>query len=208
MGASTLLQHLCEFEPEIVTEAPRTPYEKATPAALVDAMHETAEFLASLGVPDDAEAEQKARTERVTTAFKALTTALPDDKQRKELLNLKTPHAVRHLTAMLTAYDWEFVEKAAELRGYAVAGILQETKHPDARIRLRAFEMLGRVTEVALFTDRVEVKKTDLSEEALEEKFQQKMQQIMQMAAQVGAIDVPMVEVVPKKPDDTHPAEQ
>ena len=72
---------------------------------------------------------------------------------------------------MLTAYDWAFVEQAKELRGYCIAQLLEETKHPEAKIRLRAVELLGKVTEVALFTERVEVKKTTMSDHELEQEI-------------------------------------
>jgi hypothetical protein len=85
---------------------------------------------------------------------------------------------------MLTAYDWAFVEQARELRGYAVAQILEEVKHPDARIRLKALQMLGTVTEVALFTERVEVKKTQMSDVELETRIKEKLNRFM------GVIDV------------------
>jgi hypothetical protein len=85
---------------------------------------------------------------------------------------------------MLTAYDWAFVEQARELRGYAVAQILEEVKHPDARIRLKALQMLGTVTEVALFTERVEVKKTQMSDVELETRIKDKLNRFM------GVIDV------------------
>jgi hypothetical protein len=80
---------------------------------------------------------------------------------------------------MLTAYDWAFVEQARELRGYAVSQILEETKNSDPRIRLRALEMLGRVTEVALFTDRVEVKKTGVNDAELDAKIKEKLARFM-----------------------------
>ena len=76
---------------------------------------------------------------------------------------------------MLTAYDWEFVNQAKELRGYTVSKILEETKHPDARIRLKALQMLGNVTEVALFTERVEVIKKDASEEEIEKRLRDRL---------------------------------
>ena len=88
---------------------------------------------------------------------------------------------------MLTAYDWQFVEQAKELRGYAVAQILEETKHSDARIRLKALDMLGKVTEVALFTERVEVKKTDMSDDELETRIKDKLNRFMQV---VDVVDV------------------
>jgi hypothetical protein len=95
---------------------------------------------------------------------------------------------------MLTAYDWAFIEQARELRGYAVAQILEEVKHPDARIRLKALQMLGTVTEVALFTERVEVKKTEMSDVELEMRIKEKLNRFM------GVIDV--VDVTEEKTDE------
>ena len=45
---------------------------------------------------------------------------------------------MRHLTGMLAAYDWEFVQQAKEIRGYAVAQLIEETKSSNANIRLKA----------------------------------------------------------------------
>ena len=66
----------------------------------------------------------------------------------------------------------------------AVTKIIQETDHPDARIRLKALELLGKVTEVALFTDRVEVKHTEMSDDELTEKIREKLSRYM------GKVDI------------------
>jgi hypothetical protein len=104
---------------------------------------------------------------------------------------------------MLTAYDWHFVEQAKEIRGYAVAQLVEETKHPDAKIRLRALELLGKVTEVALFTDRIEVKKSDLSDSELDSRIKEKLER---MAKIVDITDVTYVEEIPKADDEPEPA--
>jgi hypothetical protein len=92
------------------------------------------------------------------------------------------------------------VEQAKELRGYAVSQILEETKHPDAKIRLKALDMLGRVTEVALFTERVEVKKTDLTDAEIEAKIKEKINRFMQVT---DVIDVASIEEnSPETPDE------
>jgi hypothetical protein len=75
-----------------------------------------------------------------------------------------------------------------------VAQILEEVKHPDARIRLKALDMLGKVTEVALFTERIEVKKTEMSDVELEARIKDKLNRFM------GVIDV--VDVTEDKPDE------
>jgi hypothetical protein len=91
---------------------------------------------------------------------------------------------------MLAAYDWEFVEQAKNLRGMAVAKILEETNHPDARVRLKALDMLGRITEVALFTERVEIKKADMSDSEIDKKIKEKLNKFM------GVVDVEDVAAV------------
>jgi len=91
---------------------------------------------------------------------------------------------------MLSAYDWEFVEQAKHLRGMAVAKILEETNHPDARVRLKALDMLGRITEVALFTERVEIKKADMSDTEIDKKIKEKLNKFM------GVVDIEDVKQV------------
>jgi hypothetical protein len=119
---------------------------------------------------------------------------------------LKTPESVRHLVTLLSAYDWEFVEQAKQMRGMAVAKIIEETNHPDARIRLKAIEMLGRVTEVALFTDRLEVKKTDLTDAEIDQKLQDKLDKLLNVIdvdITVGETTADITDVEPSTLDES-----
>lgn len=175
-----MLEHLLDFTPPPATPQSVTPLDKAAPDDIVSAQLNTADWLEKMGAPSTDDALKSAAAATAQQAFQALTTQTPDE-QRKALMQLKTPPAVRHLTGMLTAYDWEFVEQAKELRGYAVSQILEETKHPDAKIRLKALDMLGRVTEVALFTERVEVKNNTLSDAEIEAKIKEKINRFMQV---------------------------
>lgn len=174
-----MLEHLLEYEPPVGYSDSVVPLLTATPSAVLDAQISTADFLESLGAPTVDKAQAAAAASAAQAAFTAVATNASPREQKAALIALKTPPAVRHLTGMLTAYDWEFVEQAKELRGYAVSQILEETKHPDAKIRLRALEMLGKVTEVALFTDRVEVKKVTMAAEDLDAKINEKLSRFM-----------------------------
>ena len=175
-----MLEHLLDFTPPPATPQSVVPLTQATPDDIVAAQLNTADWLEKMGAPSTDDALKSAAASTAQQAFSALTTQTPEE-QRKALVQLKTPAAVRHLTGMLTAYDWEFVEQAKELRGYAVSQILEETKHPDAKIRLKALDMLGRVTEVALFTERVEVKNNTLSDAEIEAKIKEKINRFMQV---------------------------
>lgn len=181
-----MFEHLIKLEeadyaPSILPDsAGFTPDSRANSADIVDGKANTADWLKDLGFDDDAvitDAQQKA----AQTAFAALTIPLDSAIQQQSLSKLTVPKAVKHLVGMLTAYDWAFVEQAKELRGYCIAQLLEETKHPEAKIRLRAVELLGKVTEVALFTERLEVKKTELTDAELETEIKTRMDKYMSL---------------------------
>lgn len=172
-----MLEHLLEidYEPEVL-DAPKEAFTSEKKLSAVDLLQgqiETTEWLEELGARSDEEVLQTAQENQARDAFKALV-ATPTEA-KGAIQKLTVPPAVKKLVGMLTAYDWAFVEQAKEIRGMAVAKILEETDHPDARIRLKALEMLGRVTEVGLFTDRIEVKKTELSDSELDNKIKEKL---------------------------------
>ena len=191
-----MLEHLIygEFHPEVVdATAEVLSFEKADTATTIDAKVKTAQWLKDLEL-DDEEVETKADAEAARKSFASIVTGQSVATTQQALANVKAPAAVQHLVGMLTAYDWAFVEQAKELRGYAVAQILEEVKHPDARVRLKALDMLGKVTEVALFTERVEVKKTEMSDVELESRIKDKLNRFM------GVIDV--IDVTEDKPEN------
>ncbi len=194
-----MLEHLIhgEFHPEVVdATAEVLSFDKADPTTTIDAKVKTAEWLKNLELEDE-EIETKADAEAARKSFASLVTGQSVATTQQALATVKAPAAVQHLVGMLTAYDWAFVEQAKELRGYAVAQILEEVKHPDARIRLKALDMLGKVTEVALFTERVEVKKTEMTDKELETRIKDKLNRFM------GVIDVVDVsEEVTKEADE------
>lgn len=194
-----MLEHLIDFEPPIHEVGVVEPLTDALPSDLLDAQLSTADWLEKIGAPSADAASQSAAQSTAQSAFSSIIKNDPTPKQREALLALKTPSAVRHLTGMLTAYDWEFVEQAKEIRGYAVSQLLEETKHPDARIRLRALELLGRVTEIALFTDRVEVKKTSVSDAELDAKIKEKLARFTGVV-DVQPMDVPFIENATETP--------
>lgn len=175
-----MLDHLAtvDYEPEVL-DAPEegfVPFKKVQAAELLQAQVNTADWLKELGAEDDEEVEQTAQAAAAREAFTALTTGAPDPKTA--VANITTPPAVRKLVTMLSAYDWQFVEEAGKIRGKAVAQLVEEMEHPDARIRLKAIELLGKVTEIGLFTERVTVKKEELNDSELDEKIREKLAQL------------------------------
>lgn len=174
-----MFDSLIDFEPEPGDPSAFVPATKAPVQDILEAQVATSDWLSELGATKGEEVDEEVERQSARDAFNALNFNKDDDAQRVALASIKTPAAVQHLTGMLTAYDWDFIHQAKELRGYAVAKIMEETKHPDARIRLKALQMLGNVTEVALFTERVEVTKKDASEEEIERRLRQRLEKFL-----------------------------
>lgn len=170
-----MFENLVHFEPEISPAGNFTPLKDVDASSVLNAQVNTAEWLDALGVPSDASIDAKHETKAARQAFTALNFNPDSAEQKQALVAIKTPAAVQHLTGMLTAYDWDFIHQAKELRGYAVAKILEETTNSNANIRLKALQMLGNVTEVALFTERIEVTKKDASEEEIESRLRERL---------------------------------
>ena len=195
----TMLEHLltadvADYAPELLHSPDDFASDETQSASqILDAKIKSADWASKLGLEDD-EVVSDSQKKAAQQAFAALTTPLDSHAQKNAVAKIEVPQAVKHLVGMLTAYDWSFVDQAKELRGYAVAQLVEETKHPDAKVRLKALELLGKVTEVALFTERIEVKKTDVSDEELEQRIKEKLGKYMGIA---DVVDKEVIDVDP-----------
>ena len=175
-----MLDHLINFEPEVSEYSQGfVPLEKTTPTKTLDAKIKTVDWLKGLGAVDTGTITSELETQAARTSFANIVSAAPSEITHQALAEVKTPAAVKHLVNMLTAYDWEFIQQAKELRGYAVAKILEDCENPSASIRLKALALLGKVTEVGLFTEKIEVKKAELSDDELDQRIKDKLNKFM-----------------------------
>ncbi len=191
-----MFEHLVQFEAGITSPDDFVELDDASPGEVMSAQYKTVQWLEELGVRPDDEQNKEIQTQAARQAFGSLTTTATEAEQKENLLQLKTPEAVRHLTGMLSAYDWEFVEMAKQIRGYTVAQLIEETKSSNANIRLKALGLLGKVTEVGLFTDKVEVTKTELTDFEIDAKIKEKLNKYM------GVIDVTDITDIEEKENE------
>lgn len=158
-----------------------TPEKKLQPHEELDARFETAEFLEAIGAKPEDEITRELAKEAATKSFEDFVKNVPDPTKRDTLQNLKTPESVKRVVGMLSSYDWQFVEESQRIRGFIVTKLLEEAEdHPDAKVRLRALELLGKVTDVGLFSERVEIKKTDISDADLDAQIRAKLEKFIQ----------------------------
>ena len=197
-----MLEHLVHFEPAITNREGFMKLDSASSEQVLSAQVETQAWLKELGVETDEELATNKEKNAAREAFGALATVTPDEETKEKLVALKTPAAVRHLVGMLTAYDWEFVQQAKEIRGYTVSKLLEECENPNANIRLKALGLLGKVTEVGLFTEKIEVKKTDLTEDEIDRKLKEKLAKFMDIEDADVTDVTPIEEILPNTNDD------
>lgn len=181
-----MFDHLIEFEPDVFYNSSEgiLDTDKVTPAQALDAKIKTKDWLAELGAVDSDTIITQLDKDAARSTFANLITNAPAQITHTSIAEVKTPEAVQHIVGMLTAYDWEFIHQAQQLRGYAVAQLVEETKNPSASIRLKALGLLGKVTEIGLFTDKIEVKKEALTDNELDQRIKDKLSKFM------GVVDI------------------
>lgn len=86
-----------------------------------------------------------------------------------------TPASLKNLRVYLDEFGQAVVQGAVELRHLVTNRLLQESDNPDPRIRIRALELLGKISDVGLFTDRTEVTITHQTTDDLKAKLREKL---------------------------------
>jgi hypothetical protein len=147
---------------------------------LVDAKIATAQLLTSLGNAENNDPDIEKEAARAV--FNRLADPASSDSSKRNAVELlDTPESVRHLVTMLTAYDWDFIKQANEIRSYVVAGLLEDCAHPDPRIRLKALELTGKIAEVGLFEERTVVRRENVTDEELNKQISERIERLKRL---------------------------
>jgi hypothetical protein len=91
-----------------------------------------------------------------------------------------TPATLLNIRSYLDEYGKAVVTHAIEVRQLVTNRLLEESQNPDPRIRIRALELLGKHSDVGLFTDRSEVTITHQSTDELKARLRAKLQRLVQ----------------------------
>ncbi len=101
-----------------------------------------------------------------------------EEKLDEKLLS-KNPGAIAHVQRLLTEYEEQVVVEAARLRNYVTNKLILESDDNDGRIRIRALELLGKISDVGLFTEKSEITYKTKSDEELDEELEKRIQSIL-----------------------------
>ena len=108
-----------------------------------------------------------------------------------------TPGAARVLEKLLKKFDYNLPNSSNQMRQYLVYKLFDWAENEDPKVSLKAVEMLGKVSEIGLFTTKLEVSTSERPTEELESELTKLMKTMGLDAIESVAVEAP-VEVVVK----------
>ena len=130
----------------------------------------------------------------LSTAEKAVyAVAENEEKANKKLVKQdQKPAVYKSVKSILDEYSLRVVDNAMQIRLLVTNKLILDSDSPDDRTRLRALEMLGKITDVGLFTEKSEVTITHRSTEDLVSSIRSKLHRLMHPddVTEVKAVEV------------------
>jgi len=121
-------------------------------------------------------------------------------KATQNKLSTLTPASLVLTNNILTEFGQSVVQSATHVRHLVTNKLLLETENPDAKVRLRALELLGKISDVGLFAEKTEVTVTHQTSDELKQKLRQKLKKLEKLVnpaetptpvvVDVGSIDL------------------
>ena len=90
-----------------------------------------------------------------------------------------TPASLVLTGNILTEFGQSVVESATSVRHLVTNKLILETDNPDPKVRIRALELLGKISDVGLFSEKSEVTVTHQSTDDLKAKLRKKLEKIV-----------------------------
>ena len=79
-----------------------------------------------------------------------------------------TSGAAKALEKLLKKFDYNLTNSTNKMRQYVLFKLFELAENDDPRLSIKAVEMLGKVTEIGLFSTKIEVSTTDKPTDVLE----------------------------------------
>lgn len=119
---------------------------------------------------------------------------------------LTTPASVMHLAALLRDYDHQLVDDAVQLRRFVTNKLIEETNKENATNRIKALELLGKISDVGLFSEKTEITVKNASVEDLQGQIRNKLMKILAKSKVIdGSFEVIEKEMGSITPEDLDP---
>jgi len=170
-------------EPELNVKLSESP----PPVDLKDRMESasnTAAELSKHGLDVKPTKEDKETAAKIVNAY-----ANDPEKTSKKVTHKRiatlTPASLLLTNSIIQEFGQSVVESSVQIRHLVTNKLLLETDNPDPRVRIRALELLGKISDVGLFAEKSEVTITHQSTDDLREKLRSKLTKLANPVAEM-----------------------
>jgi len=141
----------------------------------------TAQELAEHGLDLEPTKEDKDVAAALSTSY-AENPGKTSKKATNKNISKLTPASLVLTDAILQEFGHSVAENAAQIRYLVTNKLLIESENQDPRIRMRALELLGKISDVGLFAEKSEVTVTHQSTDDLRAKLRSKLEKLVEPA--------------------------
>jgi hypothetical protein len=158
------------------------PYSKEVPymdlKERIEAACNTALQLAENGLDMPITTDDETAAAAITTAYADSPEATSKTVSTKRVAKM-TPASLVLTNNILQEFGQSVAENATQIRHLVTNKLLLESENPDAKVRLRALELLGKISDVGLFAEKSEVTVTHQSTDDLRAKLRSKLEKLV-----------------------------
>jgi len=122
----------------------------------------------------------------------------PEDVSKKvteKKMSTLTPASLILTDNILKEFGRSVVESSVQIRHLVTNKLIEETENPDPRVRIRALELLGKISDVGLFAEKSEVTITHQSTDDLRERLRSKLTKLVNPVEDAAVIDGTPIDV-------------
>lgn len=109
-------------------------------------------------------------------------------------ISTMTPASLLLVKGILDEFGQAVVKKAAHIRHLVTNKLILESDNPDPKVRIRALELLGKISDVGLFSERTEITITHQSTDELKQTLRDKLNKLRAKMDVVDVVDITPVD--------------
>lgn len=142
---------------------------------LLDKVEAACGTVQALGLHIQAPSAEEEQTAATLVAAFAADPATTNQKATVKNVAQLTPPTLLLTQSILRDYAHSVVTSATQIRHLVTNKLIQETENPDPKVRIKALELLGKISDVGLFSEKTEVTITHQTTDDLRAKLKARL---------------------------------
>lgn len=128
----------------------------------------------------------------------AMAYAEDPEKTSKKVSNIRaaklTPPSLVLVDSILQNFGHSVAESAVQIRHMVTNKLIEETENPDPRVRIRALELLGKISDVGLFSEKTEITITHQTTDDIKERLRAKLTKLVNPEQEEDIVDAVVID--------------